>query len=244
MRPLGSSVGYWNKRDIKENMAGKRNMSKKTEQAEMETASNNATKTPEAASAGETASAPVETEDENQSSQPTDAPNTSDADDADKDADVTDRLSQLEEENARLKDQLLRVQADLENTRRRSVQEVEKARKYGMERLLEDLLPVLDSLELGLQSIDAHGEDVSKIREGYEMIAGMFSSVMEKFGIKVVDPQGEPFDPELHQAMTTEASNEVKPNHVLKVFQKGYILHDRLVRPAMVVIAVEKKDTE
>ncbi|MFA5530410.1 MAG: nucleotide exchange factor GrpE [Thiohalomonadaceae bacterium] len=147
---------------------------------------------------------------------------------------------QLQLEDARAKadqhwDQLLRTQAELENTRRRAERELENAHKYAIERFAQELLPVRDSLELGLSAADATAS-VEKLREGTELILKMLSGAMEKFGVKVVDPVGEPFNPELHQAVTMQPS-EQPPNTVVAVMQKGYTLNDRLIRPAMVVVA-------
>ncbi|MGE0080313.1 MAG: nucleotide exchange factor GrpE [Thiohalomonadaceae bacterium] len=147
---------------------------------------------------------------------------------------------QRELEEARAKagqhlDQLLRTQAELENTRRRAERELENAHKYAIERFAQELLPVRDSLELGLSAADASAS-VDKLREGTELTLKMFTAVMEKFGIKVVDPLGEPFNPERHQAVTMQPSDQ-PPNTVVAVMQKGYTLNDRLIRPAMVVVA-------
>ncbi|MBW6477036.1 MAG: nucleotide exchange factor GrpE [Chromatiales bacterium] len=134
-------------------------------------------------------------------------------------------------------DQLLRVQADLENTRRRAAQDVEKAHKFGLEKFAQELLPVKDSLELGLAASTSDDEAVAKLREGMELTLKMLSSCMEKFGIKEVNPLGEPFNPEWHQAMTMQESAEHAHNTVMLVMQKGYLLNDRLMRPAMVVVS-------
>ncbi|MCK9532533.1 MAG: nucleotide exchange factor GrpE [Gammaproteobacteria bacterium] len=147
---------------------------------------------------------------------------------------------QLQLEDARAKadqhwDQLLRTQAELENTRRRAERDVENAHKYGLERFAQELLPVRDSLELGLAA--AQGTDsVAKLQEGMELILKMLTAAMEKYGIKLVDPVGQPFDPALHQAVTMQPS-EQPANTVLAVMQKGYTLNDRLIRPAMVIVA-------
>lgn len=133
----------------------------------------------------------------------------------------------------------LRSQAELENLRRRSQKDVENARKYGVEKLANELLPVLDSLEMGLASVpEGENEASDKVREGMELTRRMLASSMEKFGIHAVAPEaGEPFNPERHQAMSAQESSEVAPNAVLAVMQKGYTLHERLLRPAMVVVA-------
>lgn len=134
-------------------------------------------------------------------------------------------------------DQLLRVRAELENTRRRAERDVENAHKFGLEKFAQELLPVKDSLELGLNAVSGDDENVAKLREGTELTLKMLSDVMEKFGIKEVNPEGEPFNPELHQAMTMQESADHAPNTIIMVMQKGYLLNERLVRPAMVVVS-------
>jgi molecular chaperone GrpE len=134
-------------------------------------------------------------------------------------------------------DHLLRVQAEMENTRRRAAQDVEKAHKFGLEKFAQELLPVKDSLELGLAASTSADEAVAKLREGMELTLKMLGSCMEKFGIKEVNPIGEAFNPEWHQAMTMQESAEHAPNTVMYVMQKGYLLNDRLMRPAMVVVS-------
>lgn len=136
-------------------------------------------------------------------------------------------------------EKLLRSQAELENLRRRSKRELEDAHKFAVENFTRELLPVLDSLELGIQaaSQDGTNHDAVKLREGNELILQQLRSVFGKFNIEVVDPVGETFNPEFHQAMTMEACDEAEPNTVIKVFQKGYLLNQRLIRAAMVVVA-------
>ncbi|MEN8169017.1 MAG: nucleotide exchange factor GrpE [Pseudomonadota bacterium] len=133
--------------------------------------------------------------------------------------------------------QVLRMQAEVDNARRRAAADVEKAHKFGLEKFATDLLPVKDSLELGLAAADGDDENVAKLREGIELTLKMFAGVLEKFGMKEVDPQGEPFNAELHQAMTMQPSDEYEPNTVTAVMQKGYVLNDRLIRPAMVMVS-------
>lgn len=134
--------------------------------------------------------------------------------------------------------QLLRANADLENARRRARQDVENAHKYGVERFVQELLPVKDSLEMGLAAAsNSDNDSAASLKEGVELTLKMFDSALEKFSVKTVDPVGEAFDPALHQAMTTQESTEHEPNIVIAVMQKGYQLHDRLIRPAMVVVS-------
>jgi molecular chaperone GrpE len=133
--------------------------------------------------------------------------------------------------------QWLRTQAELDNLRKRSARELENAHKYALEKFLMELLPVRDSLELGLVAADNGADDVAKLREGMELTLKMLAAAMEKFGVSQVDPDGDKFNPELHQAMSMQQLPEVEPNTVVNVVQKGYTLNDRLLRPAMVVVA-------
>jgi len=134
-------------------------------------------------------------------------------------------------------DQLLRVKAEQENLRRRHEREVENAHKYALERFAQELLPVIDSLEMGAEAAAAEGATLEKVREGTELTLKMLLSTIEKFGIKAVHPEGEPFNPEYHQAMSMLESPEHAANTVMNVMQKGYTLNERLIRPAMVVVS-------
>jgi molecular chaperone GrpE len=134
-------------------------------------------------------------------------------------------------------DKLVRVQAEMENLRRRTEKEVTDSRKFALERFAKELLVVLDSLELGVQAAVGDSPEVAKLREGNELTLKQFLAVLDKFNVQPVDPQGQRFNPELHQAMAMQPTDEAEPNTVVKVFQKGYVLNDRLLRPAMVVIA-------
>lgn len=131
---------------------------------------------------------------------------------------------------------VLRVQAELENSRRRLQRDVENAHKYALEKFALELLPVKDSLEMGLDAANGEDANLEKLREGTELTLKMLGNAMEKFGISEVNPVGESFNPELHQAMTMQESDEHEPNTVIAVMQKGYTLNDRLIRPAMVVV--------
>ena len=134
-------------------------------------------------------------------------------------------------------DQLMRTRAEMENIRRRSEKELTNARKYALEKFAQELLPVIDSMEMGVAAAQDENADVAKLREGTEMTLKMFETAIEKFGIKGVHPQGEEFNPDHHQAMTMIDSQEHKPNTIIDVMQKGYLLNERLVRPAMVVVS-------
>ncbi len=133
--------------------------------------------------------------------------------------------------------ELLRSRADMENLRRRAERDVENAHKFALEKFSQELLPVVDSLELGIAAVNGDGDELQKLLEGMELTLKMLLSTLEKFGIKQLVPVGEKFDPERHQAMSMQESAEHEPNTVMAVMQKGYVLNDRLVRPAMVVVA-------
>lgn len=132
----------------------------------------------------------------------------------------------------------LRTQAEMENLRKRAEKDLANAHKFALEKFVSELLPVKDSMEMGLAAAnDSSDEAVNKLREGTELTIKMFQSVLEKFGVQEVDPMGEAFNPEKHQAMTMQESADAKPNTVIAVMQKGYMLNDRLVRPSMVVVS-------
>lgn len=133
--------------------------------------------------------------------------------------------------------QLLRTKAEMENTRRRVERDVENAHKYALEKFVNELLPVKDSLELGLTAASDQGADLDKVREGLALTGKMMASALEKFGVKEINPQGEKFNPDWHQAMSMQVVPDAAPNTVVAVYQKGYALNERLVRPAMVVVA-------
>jgi len=146
-------------------------------------------------------------------------------------------LAQLHEEVADARDAALRAQADAQNVTRRAEQDVEKARKYALERFCSELLPVVDNLERALEATVGDDAIVKPIAEGVELTLKSFQDALKKFNIEAVDPHGEPFDPQLHQAMSMVENGEVEPNTVIAVMQKGYTLNGRLVRPAMVMVS-------
>lgn len=152
-----------------------------------------------------------------------------------------EELTQVLEETKRKAEEhwnaLLRSQAELENLRKRSAREVENAHKYGLERFLSELLPVKDSLELGVAAAQDDAVSVATVREGMELTLKMFKGAMDKFGVEEVDPQNEAFNPEFHQAMSIQETDKVASGTVLTVVQKGCLLNGRLVRPAMVIVA-------
>ena len=145
--------------------------------------------------------------------------------------------AQLEQAQAKASenwDQFIRAKAEMDNLRRRSVKDLENAHKFGIEKFVTELLPVLDSMVMGLAVEDASAES---LREGMELTMNMLEKMMEKLGIEEIDPLNEKFDVAKHQAMTTQPSAEVEPNTVLAVMQKGYSLNERLIRPAMVIVS-------
>ena len=152
-------------------------------------------------------------------------------------ASVDDVVAQLHEDVAAAKDLALRAQADAQNVKRRAEQDVEKARKFALEQFTRELLPVVDNLERALEAASGEDDVVKPIAEGVELTLKSFLDALSKFNIEQVDPQGEPFDPNLHQAMSMIENDEVEPNSVIAVMQKGYTLNGRLVRPAMVMVS-------
>ena len=130
----------------------------------------------------------------------------------------------------------LRAAAETENVRKRAARDVENAHKFALERFGKDLLGVKDTLEMGLA---AEGASVESLIEGSDATLKMLGSVLERFGIVEIDPAGEPFDPEFHEAISMQPSEDVEPNSVLTVVQKGYTLNGRLLRPAMVIVAAD-----
>lgn len=151
---------------------------------------------------------------------------------------ATGEASDIDELQARADenwDKYLRAMAELENLRKRAARDVENARKYSLEPFARELLAVRDSLEMGLSA--AAEADADTLREGSEATLKLLSSTMEQFGIAELNPEGEPFDPEQHEAMMMQPSAESEPGTVLTVYQKGYALNGRLLRPARVVVA-------
>ena len=133
-------------------------------------------------------------------------------------------------------DQCLRLQADIENLRKRNERELVNAHKFALEKFAVDLLPVRDSLEMGLAAVGDNA-DVAKLKEGGELTLKMLTTVMEKYKIQQINPLEEEFNPEYHEAMSLQERADVKPNTVVTVVQKGYLLNNRLIRPAMVIVS-------
>lgn len=142
------------------------------------------------------------------------------------------RLAEVE-----AREDMLRMQADMDNLRKRLVREHEKSRLRTLERFMSDLLPVRDSLERGLEAASDPAATVEALKEGKELIMKMLNKAMGDHGLKTIDPAGEPFDPEKHEAMTMITSDQHDENTVIDVVEKGYQLHDRLIRPAKVVVS-------
>lgn len=134
-------------------------------------------------------------------------------------------------------DSVLRAKAEVENMRRRTEAEIDKARKYALNRFAEELLPVIDNLERAIQSADAENEAVKPIIEGVELTHKTFVDAVAKFGLKEINPEGETFNPEMHQAMSIQESPDHESNTVMFVMQKGYELNGRVIRPAMVMVS-------
>ena len=133
-------------------------------------------------------------------------------------------------------DQCLRLQADMDNLRKRNERDLANAHKFALEKFVDALLPVKDSLEMGLLAA-AENADVAKLVEGSELTLKMFTSAIEKFNVSEINPLNEKFNPEYHEAMSMQERDDVEPNTVVTVVQKGYTLNDRLIRPAMVIVS-------
>jgi molecular chaperone GrpE len=156
---------------------------------------------------------------------------------------VEDELLQMEQALIKAEDELvthrdamLRMQAEMDNLRKRLIRDLEKSRKFALERIMKDILQVRDSLELGLET-DSGSATAEQLREGQALTFKMLDKVLKDHDLELIDPAGEAFNPELHQAMTVLPSEEFEDNSVMEVLQKGFRLHDRLIRPAMVVVS-------
>jgi len=147
------------------------------------------------------------------------------------------QLTETEQKVNEYWNEMMRAKAEMENIQRRAERDVSHARKFALEKFLNDLLPVIDSLGHALDCEYGDNEFANSIHEGVDMTMNMLMQTMEKYGVKVIDPQGEAFDPTHHEAIGMEEGGDVAANTVIKVMQKGYLLNDRLVRPAMVVVA-------
>ncbi len=150
---------------------------------------------------------------------------------------VEDQLVKAQETIQDYWDQMMRLRAEIENNRKRAERDVENAHKYALRSFIENLLPIVDSMEMGQSAAAADNATLESIREGSEMTMKMFLQVLEKQGLEQIDPLGEQFDPERHQAISMIEAEDAQSNTVIEVMQKGFALNDRLVRPAMVVVA-------
>ena len=144
-------------------------------------------------------------------------------------------LVEADERAKHQREQYLRAVAELDNVRKRAQRDIEAANRYGLEKFAAELLPVKDSLELAVQN--ATRADAKSLREGQEATLQLLSRALEKLGVTVIDPEGEPFDPARHEAMMAQESSTAEPNSVLKVVQPGYELNGRLLRPARVIVS-------
>ncbi|MAA75059.1 MAG: nucleotide exchange factor GrpE [Salinisphaeraceae bacterium] len=152
-------------------------------------------------------------------------------------SELQDELDAAREQVSQFKDQFVRARAELENVRKRAERDVESARKFALEKFAAELLGVRDSLELGLQAADEQAGDFDKLREGVDMTRKQLVKCMEQFGVEVIEAEGETFNPEMHEAMSMQPTDEHPPNTVVSVLQKGYSLNGRVLRPAMVVVS-------
>ena len=146
------------------------------------------------------------------------------------------QLEKEKKDSQKNKDLALRAQAEMDNLRKRTARDVENAHKYALERFVNELLPILDSLELGMSAAESI-ENIDDLREGMDLTIKMFDTAMNKFNVKVIDPENEKFNPEQHEAVSMQEINGTESGIVVKVMQKGYELNGRIVRPAMVIVA-------
>lgn len=158
--------------------------------------------------------------------------------------DAIEHIARLEAELAEANDKIegqkesvVRAAAEIENIRRRAALDVEKAHKFALEKFANELLPVIDNLDRAIEFADKENEAIKPVLEGVELTLKSFTDALAKFNVDVVNPQGEKFNAEFHQAMTMQPSEEVEPNTVIAVMQKGYTLNGRLLRPAMVMVS-------
>ncbi len=151
--------------------------------------------------------------------------------------DTARRIEELEEQLAQSKDQTLRAHAEAMNTKRRAEQDVEKAHKFALEKFVNELIPVVDSLEKGIESAEQGEGQHETMLEGMRLTHKQLLDALAKFNVEQVNPEGQPFDPNFHQAISMVPNPDMEPNTVMNVFQKGYTLHGRVIRPAMVVVS-------
>jgi len=150
--------------------------------------------------------------------------------------DAASELAAAEQDLAKHREAMLRMQAEMDNTRKRLMRDLEKSRKLALEKIMKDLLQVWDSLERGL-GLAGEAVTVESLKEGQQLTLKLLEKVMQDYDLEVIDPAGQRFDPEFHEAMTMLPSADVEENTILEVLQKGFRLHDRLIRPAMVIVS-------
>ena len=153
------------------------------------------------------------------------------------DNNLLQQIEELTDQLGQAKDQTLRAHAEAQNIKRRAEQDVEKAHKFALEKFVGELIPVLESLEKGLESAEQAEDSSEAMLEGMRLTQKQLLGAMAKFKVEQVDPAGQPFDPNFHQAISMVPNPDLEPNTVMDVFQKGYTLHGRVVRPAMVVVS-------
>ncbi len=151
--------------------------------------------------------------------------------------DVEALLAESRSEAEKHRDMALRIQADMENLRRRTRLDVENAHKYALDKFVNALIPAMDSMEMGMEAASKKEASIESIREGIDMTFKQLLDVLAEFNVERIDPKGEKFDPQLHEAMTMVPSPDHESNTVVDVIQKGYTLNERLVRPARVIVA-------
>jgi molecular chaperone GrpE len=173
-------------------------------------------------------------------SKTTDAQDNPEQDSAQSETPLAEQLAAAKKEASDNYDRFVRSAADLENFRRRSVREKEELRLFAASRLLEDLLPVLDNLALGLASASQPKAEIKSLVGGVELVQQQLKSALQAHGLKEINPVGEEFDPHQHEAISHEPSNTVESEHILKVVRTGYVLNGRLLRPASVVVSSGK----
>nr|WP_185235435.1 nucleotide exchange factor GrpE [Teredinibacter franksiae] len=152
-------------------------------------------------------------------------------------AELEAEIEKLQSELNEAKEQAMRAAAEAQNVRRRAEQDVEKAHKFGVEKFVSDMLPVADNLVRAVEASAAEAADLASVTEGVELTLKSLMDALQRHKVEQVNPEGEPFNPELHQAMTAVPQPDVEPNTVINVYQCGYTLNGRLVRPAMVVVS-------
>jgi len=162
-----------------------------------------------------------------------------DVDEAETESEIVEEAIIVDEELAKYKEEVIRLHAEMDNIRKRNARELDSLRKYAIDRFAKALLPVADSMDKELEAFDKDGVQmtVEQMVEGTKMTQHVLNKVLKDNGMEIINPVGEKFNPEFHEAMTQIPNPELDPNTIIEVFQKGYILNGRLVRPAMVVVS-------